>query len=79
MTSVPDRRRMDTLGSFATLKNFPFRVQEKLQVWGRDWFCNHGPYLPGEILTCAVQAKSRISRWDKWHSSTGGELLQSQL
>lgn len=30
MTNVPDRLRMDTLGSFATLKNFPFRVQEKL-------------------------------------------------
>lgn len=79
MTSVPDRRRMDTLGSFATLKNFPLRVQENLRAWGRGWFCNHGPYLPSEILTCAVQANSWISWWCQWHSWTGGELRQSWL
>lgn len=55
MTNVPDRRRIDTLGSLATLKNFPFRVQEKLGGEGRGLLSDHGPYEAAESLTCATQ------------------------
>lgn len=56
MTNVPDRRRIDTLGSLATLKNFPFRVQEKLGGEGRGLLSDHGPYEAADL--CYTTAKS---------------------
>lgn len=67
MTSVPDRHRIDTLGSFATLKNFPFRVQEKLQAQGKGWVCHHGPCGPGEVLTWALMNSRAAAQGLRMH------------
>lgn len=61
MTKVPDLLLMDTLGSLATLKNFPFRVQEKLEWQGKAKFGT-------------ISRRGSYQRWDGLLREAGAAL-----